>query len=97
MMITKETIKIKNKIEADYKEFANRKLWLLEEDKMIKNFQKLKIEDIIELNVGGVYFTTTKQTLQLSNSTKFLNVIENSRIDRAGRKFVDRPSKEFGN
>jgi hypothetical protein len=86
---------MKKKIEADYTDLSNQQLWTLEEDKKMKGFVHLSQSDLIDLNVGGKYFTTTIQTLKLSKSSKLMKLIEKSKLDSKGRIFIDRPPKEF--
>jgi hypothetical protein len=56
-------------------------------------------QELIELNVGGVFFTTTKKTLLLEPNTFFSELLESKSIpeskDSTNRIFIDRNGRLF--
>jgi len=57
--------------------------------------KSVKDEDVIELNIGGKIFITTKATLEKVKINTFKDTILNSKKDKNGRYFLDRPWREF--
>ncbi|KAM6158539.1 BTB/POZ domain-containing protein KCTD14 [Rhynchocyon petersi] len=57
------------------------------------------ISPVVELNVGGVFFTTTVSTLRKLPGTKLAEMFSSSAkacMDSEGRFFIDRPGTYFG-
>ena len=58
------------------------------------------MDEVVELNVGGIYFTTTKSTLCKEPSSMlarmFAGDMTPSTKDKQGRYFIDRSGQHFG-
>ena len=58
------------------------------------------MEDVLELNVGGSYFTTTRSTLCKEPASTlarmFAGDLAPSQVDKQGRYFIDRSGDTFG-
>ena len=60
----------------------------------------LQMEEVVELNVGGAYFTTTRSTLCKEPSSMlarmFAGDMTPSHTDNQGRYFIDRSGQHLG-
>jgi len=95
--IVEQTKQVTEDLKIEYEEFAKQRS--LFEKEQQTSLKYILPEGIIELNVGGQIFTTTKSTLLKAEGTMlgamFSGRYELGPKDKEGRIFIDRPSQWF--
>ena len=92
--LKKRIMSLEERVENQSKVLGNRiEVWSTLENKI--NDNKLNNQDIININVGGTLFTTTKLTLTKIPGTLFCDILNSENFNPEEEIFFDRSPKYF--